>query len=1408
MTTKLNGRFLCLVLVAAGALGFGVHRLHAFQCRRTAPVLVEMASREEAEGRPGQALRLLGQYLLVVPEDADVGARHGLLFAKLARTPDERLQAFLALDQVVRRTPDRTDVRRRAAGLAMELQRYSEAEEHLKTLISASPNDGELELQLGHCLEASEHYGEAAACYGTAAERAPKLVDAYTSRASLLRRRLNRPEEADRVMDELVRANDGDFQAYLARGRYRAEFVSAQSAMKDVEKARALAPDNADVLLGAAVVVLGRGGKEALEEARSSLARGVELYPGDERLVRSLAVLDVRSNRPAEAEACLRRCLETASSATRVDLYWDLAELLTDRGSLQEADEFVERLRDAAVPQHLLDFLDARIAAGRGHWREAVAFMERARPGLQGRPDLAERADLLVGHCYERLARPQDSYAAYRRAADADPKGEAACLGTGAALESLGRADEALEIYHRIGATLPRVRLREVRLLIQRNRKLEPAEQHWQEIGRALDEAGKQLPDEIEVPILRAELLRATGKGDQALQLLKAARDRQRERVELWLALAALAEREGKTEAALTVLDEAERQFQGSIEVRLARANFWARQDPKAARAALNALARGADALRGEERDRLRKGLATAYALIGAAKEAAGLWAGLAEHHPDDPDIRLNLFEAELSSAGPDAAKATLDELARIDGPEGEMTRYARARLLLARVKRGEGKGLAEARTLLEAVAVSRPSWGRVELCRAQLAEAEGDPEGAITHYQEAVEEGEQGPAVLRRLTQLLVERRRYAEADRVVALLPDKGALARELRRGVAEAARLAGDPARAAQLAEQAVPADSKDYRDHLWLGQMLFSAGKNDRAELRLRRALDLSEPAADPWVDAVVIELRAGRKARAEELTEEAARRLTGPGKDLALAQCYEAVGQPERARQRYESALGAHADDPAVLWPVVKFHLRVGEPAKAEPLLRRLVSDASLPADQAARARRMLAVVLASQGDFRKTRQALVYLDLVEDKGPPRPGSAESPDDVRVAVYVLAMQRTRPMRQRAIRLLEYLEEHDRPSPDDHFFLAQLYEAVGDWPKARERMLGLLAERGDDAGYLTYFTRGLVRRGAFDEAKPWLLRLEAVRPEALQTLELRCRVLKAEGRGREAAEVLKGYASKPGADLERAGSLLEELEDAAAAESVFRRLADAPGQPENRLVLAAFLARHDRLPEALDLCEAARGSCPTESVAVVSVAALSAARWHEAPGRRMAVQYSAPWDDKQGRRVEAWLEEVVAKDTRQNAVRSALAALRSLQGRYADAEALYRDILRDNPDDPLASNNLAWLLAMSKDRSRQALDLLTHAEELTGPLPELMETRAVVHLSRDEAEPAVSLLEEVIAENPGPVAYFHLARAYRMAGHRDEALEALSKARDLGLRPARLHPQERAILEQMTAKPAAS
>ena len=67
-----------------------------------------------------------------------------------------------------------------------------------------------------------------------------------------------------------------------------------------------------------------------------------------------------------------------------------------------------------------------------------------------------------------------------------------------------------------------------------------------------------------------------------------------------------------------------------------------------------------------------------------------------------------------------------------------------------------------------------------------------------------------------------------------------------------------------------------------------------------------------------------------------------------------------------------------------------------------------------------------------------------------------------------------------------------------------------------------------------------------------------------------------------------------------------NLLEELGQLAAAEAVCRQYVAQSKEPESGLVLAQFLVRRNRFPEALDLCERAWQQCKAETVAAFCAA----------------------------------------------------------------------------------------------------------------------------------------------------------------------------------------------------------
>jgi tetratricopeptide (TPR) repeat protein len=544
-----------------------------------------------------------------------------------------------------------------------------------------------------------------------------------------------------------------------------------------------------------------------------------------------------------------------------------------------------------------------------------------------------------------------------------------------------------------------------------------------------------------------------------------------------------------------------------------------------------------------------------------------------------------------------------------------------------------------------------------------------------------------------------------------------------------------------------------------------------------------------------------------REKAEAALREAERTLSRDKAALALAQCYEAVGRSDRAAELYQSALADNPKDVSLLRSVAMFHLRTGQLSRAQPHLRRIMALKDKAPDEAAWAQLTLAFVLGVGGDLPRSQQAL---ELVAQTS-----QAETREKQRVRAVVLAGRLDPADRRQAIAILEDLGTKQPLRADDQFLLAQLYETLGDWPRARERMLTLLASNRENSQYLGHFIRSLIRQKELDRAQLWLEKLEKLgpeqtpeaapraAPERLATLELKALLVKAQGKGSEAAALIQGYARKagptgrPANELLRIATLLEELEQS-AAEEMYRQYvsrAAQSGRPESVLVLAQYLARRKRTQEALDLCERAWSTCAAERVASTSLAILTAGK---------------P-EGRECERVRGWLEVAVRKNPGMPALSVHLAVLCKIEGRIPEAVALFRKVIDggNRRASVMAMNNLAWLLALkngppnSPSPPAEALELITRALQTVGPQPGLLDTRAVVYLKMGQSAPAIKDLEAAVAVNATASKYFHLAQAHRLANDRLAAKVALRKASELGLKADTLDPLERPGYDQLLA-----
>ena len=321
------------------------------------------------------------------------------------------------------------------------------------------------------------------------------------------------------------------------------------------------------------------------------------------------------------------------------------------------------------------------------------------------------------------------------------------------------------------------------------------------------------------------------------------------------------------------------------------------------------------------------------------------------------------------------------------------------------------------------------------------------------------------------------------------------------------------------------------------------------------------------------------------------------------------------------------------------------------------------------------------------------------------------------------------------------------------------------------------------------HLVFYVNLLTRLGELDEAEKWLRALKPLVP-ADQTgvvLDLEANLLKARKQDREIAVLIRSHVQqnpdqmRVGAVLFDRFGLLKEAEQAYRAD-----MARNPNETARVLALIDFLARQDRPQEALDLCEKAMSKWSPEPVTLASLAIYKA---------RSATE-------PQHRKVENWVREAVHQKPDDVVVNTKLAILRTLQGNYTEAEAIYRRLLEANRDNVEALNNLAWQLALRDKNSEEALKLVDRAIDIAGPNPTLLDTRAVVLMQLSQGDKAREVLQEAVSSDPDkPIYYFHLARALKMTSSPSEALEALERSKVLGQTEESLDPLERGAYRKL-------
>ncbi len=1091
MKRPINYRLLARLL-AVLAFGAGVVFLtHTAQTKRYARTLMARARQAEKEGRLDEAMRSLQRYLVFAADDNAARAHCGEIMEQLAVSDRERWRAVDVYLRVLYIEPSRQDIRRRLARLALRLGWTSEARAHLTILLDKQPGQGDLECMLGQCQEEAREYALAASSYQIAIRDDPSQLEAYVRLALLFQHRLDRAEKVESVFDELVRHNDRSADAYLARAIQRMNHGSLAESERDMERARELSSDDPRVLLAAAELERRRG---RLEEACRCLRKGREREPGNLALYLALAALERQRQRPREAIACLRQGLQILPDHPALMLL--LAETLLDIGDEPGTEQVIHRLRRQGSPPGLAHYVNGLLLVHGKKWTEAIHILEE----VAGSPDsdaaLASRASLVLGRCHEQRGDSELHLAALRRAVCLDASSAPARLALAEALQGRGRIEEALEQYREaVGLAQAPAESWVLlgRLLVQHNRSLPPRKRRWQEIEKVLERAARLPTLEVPLAVLWAEVLLEQGRADEARTRLEKAAAAHPDALDLYTALADLALRQGDSSRSLRILEAARQRLSNRRELYEAEIALALAQPPHQAKETLQKLEKECDRLAAVGQQHLLERLAAAYFQLGELTEGRRLCRSLSENVPADLMSCLPLLDLALQGGDETLLAAVTATVHRLEGEEGTWWRYGEAARRLLMARSGEAKEREAARVMVTDLVRRRPDWPRGALLQAYVHELDSDPVGAANAYLRAFRGGERQPGLAERLGGLLMEQGRLDDGADVIRQFQQQARPSAELARLGAEIALRQRGNERAAELAHLAVPKQTSDYLQLIWLGQVLTQAGQPAEGEEALRRAVRQRGDLAETWLALIAHLAKSRQHHELEEACAEMRRSLPAEQLPLALAIAAEVLADWDNAERFYRQALARTPDEAMVLQRAARFHVRLNHTEQAEPLLRRLLAgEMDVPAVNRAWARRQLALLLAFAGDDEKYKQALA---LVPEEGRYRE------EDVLECRTRLLVQATRAAERRtALRRLEASAKTQPFTPEELFCLVRLYEADNDEETARERMLDLLTMERNNPEYLAHHIHRLLQRDRKDEARPWIARLRKLEPDS--------------------------------------------------------------------------------------------------------------------------------------------------------------------------------------------------------------------------------------------------------------------------------------------------------------------
>ncbi len=865
---RVNFGLLIGLAVGMFVVSAATYGLHKFQIDRNADTLTAAGEQAQAEGDLKTAVQEYSNYLSIRPDDKEVQLKLANLWADVVEQakfdPEDVGRAIGYLEEFVRQMPEEKAVQKRLVDLYGRFGQVQQSLDHLSRMIEKFPDDSELQVEQVKYLMLARKFdgqdGALARCkrligyddtkdaFDVKQAIAPNEPTVYMNCAGLLRSVQEKPELADRVMDQLVKVNPDLPAAYLQRGQYFVSIGEPDRGRRDIAKAYQMAPKDADVLLTMAARAQA---DDRMDRARGYLEAGQKEYPKDSRFYQGLAGLEVKDQKYKEALAIIADGLKAVPENEAQNLLFYKVELQFMSNDIPGIRVTEEDMRKAGFREEFMKWIEARILLAQNKWYQASQALADLVPSLGESGQFGDQLGMQLGLAYEKSGQLDKAESAYQGVLKRNPDNDPAKAGVQRVAIMMRRPEKNAkddDLDQRISEIMNQPK----------------DEQDWTKVDADLTKLAEERKFEgATLDLFWARMMLARKNFAEARKRLIAGRAKDENNLEVQRVAVLLLRTEDPEQGpakSLRLLDQIVTNFGDKPELRLDRADCLIAQnqtnrDDEKLKQDLAALVKIPTDWTENDQVNFWNGMAQRYLLLGMRDEAKDSLQHVVALRPNELQTRVAMFGLALDENDDVAMQEAQDQILKVVGSKNDSNwLYAEARRLLSLYRRGQADKdtLTDIQRLTDRAMKDRPNWFELQLLSAELAMLEGNDTDALDHFERAQELGRpNGNAVLQHV-RLLLKVGNYDRAKELIEQLP-QSVREGDLGQVYAEVLMNTGHVDDAVKVIRKFAEAAPQSADRQLALGQMLVRA--SSAADLTEARRKELSNLAGEALQSAV-------------------------------------------------------------------------------------------------------------------------------------------------------------------------------------------------------------------------------------------------------------------------------------------------------------------------------------------------------------------------------------------------------------------------------------------------------------------------------------------------------------------------------------------------------------------------